>query len=449
MTSTRRRAAAFALVATLALAVPLLGVAGGVPFLLVAALAAVTTDGPLFDLFARPGDRRAERLDGLLAFSLAATALTLLPVALGLPVGVVVGTVLLVGWGNLAAAWARSHRRSEFVTTAGFLAAGSLAAGAGLAAAGPLAERGVGTAVPALALPAVETVPEPTVVFLAASGALFAGLLRAVFPGREDPLQLGAVAVLLWLLHEVPVDVSWQGVGLALAVTAAFGYVSYALDTASITGMLTGVFLGLLTVVLGGYGWFAVLLGFFGIGGLSTKFRYQEKLDRGVAEADGGARGTANVLGNSAPALVAVVLFAAGDHALVPVAPAVFAHAFAGSLATALGDTLSSEIGGLYDRPRLVTTLERVDPGTDGAVTWQGELAGLAGAAIIAGIAVPLFPLDPLGGVVVVVAGLAGMTADSVLGATVEGGLLGNQSVNFLATATGAVTGGALAFAVL
>ena len=48
-----------------------------------------------------------------------------------------------------------------------------------------------------------------------------------------------------------------------------------------------------------------------------------------------------------------------------------------------MSDTLSSEIGGLFDRPRLITSFEPVDPGTDGAVSWQGELAGVVGAGRI------------------------------------------------------------------
>jgi len=444
VTSTLRRAAAFALVATLALGAPLLGAAAAAPFLLVALGAAVTTAGRAFDLFARPGDYQEGRLYGLLSFALAAAGLALLPAFVGLPVGVFVAAVLLVGWGNLAAVAVRQRRRSEFATTAAFTGGATAAAAVGLIAAPRLADASLVADVAALAVEMEAATPAPKVVFLAASGALFAGLLRAVFPGREDPLMLVSGALSLWLLHALPVDTSWQGIALALAVTVGFGYVSWALDTASITGMLTGILLGLVTVVLGGYDWFVVMLAFFGVGGLSTKFRYEEKLARGVAEPDGGARGTANVLGNSLPGLVAVVLFAASEHSMVPVAADVFQYAFAGSMATALGDTLSSEIGGLYDEPRLVTSLERVEPGTDGAVTWQGELAGLSGSAVIAGLAVALFSLPAVGGVLVVAGGVAGMTADSLLGAVIEGGAVGNQSVNFLATGTGATVGGAL-----
>jgi uncharacterized protein (TIGR00297 family) len=126
-------------------------------------------------------------------------------------------------------------------------------------------------------------------------------------------------------------------------------------------------------------------------------------------------------------------------------APAPFRFAFAGSVAAAMADTLSSEIGGLFDGPRLVTTLERVEPGTDGAVTWQGQVAGLVGSGIVAGIAALFFDLGPLGAGIVVAGGLAGTTADSLLGATLEGGLLDNQGVNLLATLAGAVTSAALA----
>jgi uncharacterized protein (TIGR00297 family) len=109
-----------------------------------------------------------------------------------------------------------------------------------------------------------------------------------------------------------------------------------------------------------------------------------------------------------------------------------------------MADTLSSEVGGLYDGPRLVTTLRRVEPGTDGAITPQGELAGLVGAGIIAGIAALFFDLGPLPALAIVGAGFVGMTVDSLLGATLEGETLDNQAVNFLATLAGAVAGSAL-----
>jgi uncharacterized protein (TIGR00297 family) len=112
-----------------------------------------------------------------------------------------------------------------------------------------------------------------------------------------------------------------------------------------------------------------------------------------------------------------------------------------------MSDTLSSEIGGLFDNPRLITTLRPVEPGTDGGVTWQGELAGVAGAVLIGVVTALLLPLaDPVqGAAIVVLGGVGGMTVDSVLGATIEGERVGNQTVNFLATLSGALVSVALA----
>ena len=436
MTNRLRRAGGFAAVSSLALAAPELGQAAAVPFAAIAVLAAfVVDDGPLFELFARPSDRQEGRLYGLAGFSLAAAGLAVFATIPTVPMSesVFAAAVVVVGFGNLGRALVAELSTEEFLEVAGFVAAGFLAATA--------AQAIVATQLPA-------RVDLSLFAFLAAVAALIAALLRSMLFPRDDPLVVLSVGLILWLFAELVLAVSPILVGAGLAITVVLGYVSYALGTASVPGMLTGVLLGLLAVVLGGVGWFLALMAFFAIGGLSSKYRYEEKKARGVAEENEGARGTGNVLANSAVALAAVLGFAATAHGDVPAWP--LALAFAGSVATALGDTLSSEIGGLYDDPRLVTTLEPVEPGTDGAITWQGELAGLAGAAIVAAIAAASMPLGfqpVVGAGIVLAAGFVGMTVDSLLGAAVEGDLLGNQSVNFAATLAGAVA--AVGFGVL
>ncbi|WP_227134541.1 DUF92 domain-containing protein [Halorubellus salinus] len=434
MNRTVRRAGAFALVGSLVLAVPVVGrLAVAIPAVVLAFTAAVD-EGPLFELFARPGDREEDRLYGLIGFTLAATGLGILWVIAALPLPVFVGTVLLVAWGNLTSETVKQRYPDPFAASAGFAAGGSVAFVAGAAfAVSREASLSIGVQLPELA-------------FLAVAGAVMGALVRAALFERDDPLVLWSVALTLWFLGDLVREPVPGEVALAVGVTVAFGYVSYYLETASVPGMLTGVLLGLLTIVLGGLEWFAVLIAFYGIGGLSTKFKYEEKAERGVAEDNEGARGSGNVLGNSAVALAAVVGYAAVEPGYVPLAAEVYLFAFVGSLATAMSDTLSSEIGAVYDNPRLVTTGARVDPGTDGAITWQGELAGFVGAALVAGVAYALFPaVDGAGAGVVFVAGVAGMTADSVLGATVEDDFVGNQGVNFLATLVGALVGGGLA----
>jgi uncharacterized protein (TIGR00297 family) len=174
-----------------------------------------------------------------------------------------------------------------------------------------------------------------------------------------------------------------------------------------------------------------MLVAFFAIGGLSTKVGYEQKAERGVEQENNGARDTGNVLANSLVALVAVLAVPPGGELGVP--EAVFFYAFAGAMAAALADTLSSEIGSLYDNPRLVTTLEPVEAGTDGAVTWQGTVAGVVGAGIVALVSLSAGS-GPVGVVVILVAGVVGTTADSLFGVVLEGELLGNQGVNFFAT---------------
>jgi uncharacterized protein (TIGR00297 family) len=449
VTSTVRRAGAFAAIATLSLAAPAFRRAatelatpslewgGAATFALVALLAFVVDEDTVgFELFARPGDREDGRLYGLLGFSLASTGLGVLNVYAGFPTTTFVGTLLLLGYGNLAAQSVKARGYDPVTWSIAFAIVGAVAGFVGQAlAAGILAA-------PGESVPAAMTDAVPTFVFLATSGALLGALLRAVLFERDDPLVMLSVGLLLWLLFELTGDVGVTEIAVALGVTIALGYVSYALETASIPGMVTGVLLALLTIVLGGYGWFVILIAFFGIGGLASKFRYDQKEQRGIAEDNEGARGSGNVLGNSTVALAAVLAHAASETGLLGTdsfLSGLFAAAFAGSIATAMADTLSSEIGGLYDRPRLITTLEVVEPGTDGGVTWQGELAGTAGAILVAAIAVGLTPTTPLEGVVVVIAGVAGMTMDSLAGATLEGDYLGNQGVNFLATLTGGV----------
>lgn len=439
MTTAVRRAAAFALVGCLALVGPwVLGVrepaiatvAAIGPFLAVAAFAlTLDSESVLFELFARPADRRNGALYGLAIFSLAAAALATLTVGFGMPAYVYVGTILLLVFGNLATQLVRSYRYEQVRATAGFVVGGFLAASAGQFLTLRLTEETLGT---------------PVVFFLAASGALFAALLQQLLYQRDDAFVMVSVALMLWLFSTLPLDISTTRVAVALAVIVVLGYASYALETASLPGMLTGVLLCLLTIVLGDYAWFLILIAFFGIGGLSSKFRFDRKIERGVAQENEGARGTGNVLANSLVALVAVLAAAVSTE--YGVSEAVFFYAFAGALGAALADTLSSEIGGLYDNPRLITTLEVVEPGTDGAVTWQGEVVGLTGATIVASIGWVAFDgITALGAGVIVFAGFVGMTVDSILGATIEGRFLGNQGVNFLATVAAALVGAGLA----
>ncbi|WP_460920279.1 DUF92 domain-containing protein [Salinarchaeum chitinilyticum] len=431
MNQSVRRAGAFAAVGALALAAPLLGPTAIVPFLLVAAAALVITNGPVFELFARPTDREAGRLRALFDFALAATVLGGLSVFGDLPITVFAGSVLLVTVGNLGAEVVRV--RASIAPAIGFLGAGSVGAAVGIAVVSVLAGEGLAAG---------------SLLLLCLTGALVGALIRSMLFPRDEPPVLLTVGLVLWFLAAVDAGADPSAVAIAVAVMVVFGVLSYVLDTASLEGVLAGVLLGLVTIVLADYAWFALLLTFFGVGGLATKFRYETKLERGVAEENGGNRGGTNVLANSLVAVGAVCTLAAIEAGFLEAPTALVPFAFAGAVATALGDTLSSEIGGAFDGTRLITSLEPVPPGTDGAVTWQGTAAGAVGTATIGVLALLAFPdVTIVGAVAIGLGGAAGMTVDSVLGAAIEGTILGNSGVNFTATLAGALAAAGIAVA--
>jgi uncharacterized protein (TIGR00297 family) len=110
------------------------------------------------------------------------------------------------------------------------------------------------------------------------------------------------------------------------------------------------------------------------------------------------------------------------------------------ALAGAAADTVSSEIGQvLGGQPRMLTTLRAAEPGTDGAISLAGTLAGVVAAAITAGLGVFALRGNLTMLWVSCAGGVFGLFFDSLLGATFErAGWLNNDAVNFLSTASAA-----------
>jgi uncharacterized protein (TIGR00297 family) len=213
---------------------------------------------------------------------------------------------------------------------------------------------------------------------------------------------------------------------LALPVTVAFAALAYRLGMASPRGALGGVLVGApIYACLGPQG-FALLVLFVVVGSALTRLGYDRKRRAGGAQEHGGRRGARNALANAGVAVLCAVLYALGIPA--------FSAAYVAAVGAAFADTAESEVGQLSRRPpRLITTGRKVAPGTDGAVSPVGTLAGAAAAVLTAGLALVLGLVWGWGSAgLVALAAFLGTVADSLAGARLP--RIGNEATNVLCT---------------
>ena len=218
----------------------------------------------------------------------------------------------------------------------------------------------------------------------------------------------------------------------AVLVTGLFAGLAYALGMVSRGGAMGGFAVGTVIYASLGPGGFAVLTLFVVGGSVLTRLGYRRKEGSGVAEARGGRRGARNAIANCSVAVACALLAAlTGGEA--------FAAAFVASLGAAFADTSESEVGGLARRtPRLITTFRKVPPGTDGAVSLPGTLAGVAAAGLTALLGLVLGLVDgPGAAILVACASFLGTVADSLVGALAP--RIGNELTNVLCTLVAAL----------
>ncbi len=211
-------------------------------------------------------------------------------------------------------------------------------------------------------------------------------------------------------------------------MTGSFAGLALAFGAVSRGGALGGFVVGTVIYVSLGLPGFLILALFVAGGSALTRVGYRGKERRGIAEARGGRRGARNALANCGVAVICALL-----AALTP-SPEVFAAAFVASLGAAFADTAESEVGQLFRQtPYRITTLRPVPPGTDGAVSLPGTLAGIAAAAATAALGYGLGLVETIGGALfVALAAFLGTVGDSLLGALVP--RLGNELTNVVCT---------------
>ncbi|MBD0262099.1 MAG: TIGR00297 family protein [Tolypothrix sp. T3-bin4] len=220
-------------------------------------------------------------------------------------------------------------------------------------------------------------------------------------------------------------------------------------------GLLHAWFLGVL--LWGTLGWqgYVVVMFYFIVGSAVTRIGMQQKEAEGIAEKRSGARGPENVWGSALTGALCALAIGIINWGLFPVSQSPVPNpqfllllGFVASFSTKLSDTCASEVGKAYGKSTfLITTLQPVPRGTEGAVSLEGTLAGVLASAAIACLAWGVGLINILGVAWCILAAFIATNIESVIGATLQSKYtwLTNEVVNILNTLIGAIAAMVLA----
>ncbi len=225
----------------------------------------------------------------------------------------------------------------------------------------------------------------------------------------------------------------------------AIAAVSIATRKLTAGGTLMGAVIAVLVFLGAGYTGVSMLGAFFVLGTFATVWKKKEKALVKVQHDQSVRRDAGQVFANGGVAglMGALSYFSPGKAQLYDLM-------MAASLASAMADTLSSELGMVYGRRFYnIISWKKDTKGLDGVISLEGTLIGVIGSVIIASIYAFGWGWDR-GFWIIVLAGAVGNLSDSVLGALFERKhLLTNNGVNFLNTFIAAVIGGLIGLSLL
>ncbi|MBM0743754.1 TIGR00297 family protein [Phormidium sp. CLA17] len=253
-------------------------------------------------------------------------------------------------------------------------------------------------------------------------------------------------------LYATPSLNSWM---IAVALNTVLAAIAWIVPKKLLTtpGLIHAWALGIL--VWGCLGWqgYTVVMFYFLMGSAVTKIGSAQKEAEGIAEKRSGARGPENVWGSAfTAALCAVgIWFYIGFFSPSPTTSLIvplLTLGYVASFSTKLADTCASEIGKAYgQRTFLITTLQPVPRGTEGAVSLEGTIAGIVASVAIAVVGWAVGFITPAGIVICIIAAFIATTMESVIGATLQTQIewLSNELVNVVNTLIGAAAAIAIA----
>ncbi len=203
--------------------------------------------------------------------------------------------------------------------------------------------------------------------------------------------------------------------GVATASGVLFGVVSYKVRFLDVRGAIAGGLLATAVIGLGGWAWAVPSFLFFVLSSLLSRVGKQRKRTVEAISEKGHKRDVGQVYANGGVAGILLMFYALFPNE-------VFFWGFLGAFAAATSDTWGTELGALSrERPRLITTFQKVARGTSGAVSALGTVGVIAGGAMI-GLSAWPFRAEPLAGFLLIIAGsgVVGAFVDSLVGATVQ-----------------------------
>ncbi|HLP87211.1 MAG TPA: TIGR00297 family protein [Nostocaceae cyanobacterium] len=209
------------------------------------------------------------------------------------------------------------------------------------------------------------------------------------------------------------------------------------------SGLFSAWLLGIL--IWGTLNWpgYVVVMFYFLVGSGVTRIGMEQKEAEGIAEKRSGARGPENVWGSALVAAFCAVGVGLIDVGLLALSfKPLLLLGYVASFSTKLSDTTASEVGKAYGkRTFLITTLQPVARGTEGAVSLEGTLAGVVASIAIAILGWGVNLISSLDIIWCILAAFIATNLESVIGATLQSkyNWLTNEVVNIFNTLIGAI----------
>lgn len=255
--------------------------------------------------------------------------------------------------------------------------------------------------------------------FIAVLASIVATAAEALGDRGNDNLfvPLLTAIVLYFLLYGNQYFLIQFITGMILGALVAL--LSYRLKFLTASGAVSTFLLATVIFGFGGIKWTIPILTFFILSSILSKIGKTTKARYALIFEKGSQRDYAQVYANGGIAgilMISFVLFPAQEIYLY----------FLGALAAAMADTWATEIGVLVgQKPRLITTFQKVPAGTSGGITLAGLGGALLGATLISLSGIWLYHIGtsrnlPIVFIAVILGGFLGSIIDSFLGATVQ-----------------------------